>query len=177
MSETSLKHKAEAPKSLNFAVIVCSSSRYREFKENGRLDDPSGNLIVQKLKEEGHRVTLRRILPDEKTMIQHAVMRALKSRKVDVVITCGGTGVSPRDVTIEAVRPLLEKELEGFGEVFRMLSYKEIGSSAILTRALAGVSRGKAVFCIPGSPQSVSLALEKLIIPEAGHVVKHARED
>jgi len=176
MSETSNKHKAEAPKSLNFAVIVCSSSRYRDFKESGRLDDLSGDLIAQNLKEKGHRVTVRRIIPDDRSTIQHAVMRALKSRKVDAVITCGGTGVSPRDVTIEAVRPLLDKELEGFGEVFRMLSYKEIGSAAILTRALAGVSRGKAVFCIPGSPQSVTLSLKKLIIPEVGHIIKHARE-
>ena len=176
MSETTTRHKAEAPKSLNFAVIVCSSSRYEHFKETNRLDDPSGDLIVKILVENGHRVTMRRIIPDDKEMIQHAIMRAIKSRRVDAIITCGGTGISPRDVTIEAVKPLLEKELEGFGEIFRFLSYGEIGSAAILTRALAGVSKGKAIFCIPGSPQSVRLSLERLILPEAGHVVKHARE-
>ncbi|RJS85086.1 molybdenum cofactor biosynthesis protein MoaB, partial [Candidatus Bathyarchaeota archaeon] len=108
--------------------------------------------------------------------IQRTVLRMLKSRKIDVIITCGGTGISPSDVTIEAVRPLLEKELEGFGELFRLLSYQEIGSAALLTRAVAGVSKGKVIFCIPGSPNSVKLSLEKLVIPEAAHIIKHARE-
>ncbi|MCW4020201.1 MAG: molybdopterin-binding protein, partial [Candidatus Bathyarchaeota archaeon] len=103
-------------------------------------------------------------------------MKALKSRKTDAVITSGGTGISPTDVTIEAVQPLLEKELHGFGELFRTISYKKIGSAAVLTRAIAGVAKGKIVFCLPGSPQSVSLALEELILTEAGHIMKHTRE-
>ena len=176
MSETSAKHKAEAPRQLSFAVIICSTSRYKEFSETGRLNDPSGDLIVKILRENGHRVTMRRIVSDDKTQIQRILMRALKSRKTDAIIFSGGTGISPRDVTIEAVQPLLDKEIPGFGEIFRILSYEKIGSAAVLTRALAGVAKGKAVFCLPGSPQSVSLALEKLIIPEAGHIVKHARE-
>jgi len=177
MNETSETHKAEAPRILSFAVITCSTSRYKEFSETGRLNDPSGDIIVKALRENGHRVTMRRIVSDEKTQIQRVLMRALKSRKTDVIITSGGTGISPRDVTIEAVQPLLEKEIPGFGEIFRILSYEEIGSAAVLTRALAGVAKGKVIFCLPGSPQSVSLALEKLIIPEAGHLVKHAREE
>ena len=176
MSETTARHKAEAPQTLSFAVIICSASRYKEFSETGRLNDPSGDLIVEALRENGHRVTMRRVVSDDKTQIQHVLMRALKSRKTDVIILSGGTGISPQDVTIEAVKPLLDKEIPGFGEIFRMLSYEKIGSAALLTRALAGVARGKAVFCLPGSPQSVSLALEKLIIPEAGHIIKHARE-
>ena len=175
MSETTTRHKAEAPKSLNFAVIVCSSSRYEHFKETNHLDDPSGDLIVKILVENGHRVTMRRIIPDDKGMIQHAIMRAIKSRKVDAIITCGGTGISPRDVTIEAVKPLLEKELEGFGEVFRFLSYGEIGSAAILTRALAGVSKGKAIFCIPGSPGAAKTGAA-IIAEEAAHIIKHLRQ-
>jgi molybdenum cofactor biosynthesis protein B len=177
MSETAERHKAEAPKHLGFAVIICSTSRFRELSEKGRADDPSGDLIVKAIREAGHRVAMRRIVPDEKSEIQRALMRALKSRKTDVIITSGGTGISMRDVTIEAVQPLLDKELPGFGEIFRTLSYEEIGSAAVLTRALAGVAKGKAVFCLPGSPQSVSLALERIIIPEAGHIVKHAREE
>jgi len=177
MNETSETHKAEAPRILSFAVITCSTSRYKEFSETGRLNDPSGDIIVKALRENGHRVTMRRIVSDEKTQIQRVLMRALKSRKTDVIITSGGTGISPRDVTIEAVQPLLEKEIPGFGEIFRILSYEKIGSAAVLTRALAGVAKGKVIFCLPGSPQSVSLALEKLIIPEAGHLVKHAREE
>lgn len=176
MSETALKHKAEAPKSLNFAVIVCSSSRYRELQSEKRVEDPSGDWIAQILQEHGHSVTLRTVVPDDRSLIERSVRRALRSRRVDAVITCGGTGIGPTDVTIETVQPLLEKELHGFGEIFRRLSYEEIGSAAILTRAIAGVSKGKAVFCIPGSPHAVSLAVEKLILPEAGHIIKHARE-
>jgi molybdenum cofactor biosynthesis protein B len=176
LSETAAKHKAEAPKMLNFAVITCSTSRYKEFSETGKTSDPSGDLIAQIIRNNGQRVTLRRLVSDDKPMIQQAVMKALKSRKTDVIITTGGTGISPTDVTIEAVQPLLDKEIPGFGQFFRAISYEKIGSPAVLTRALAGITRGKAIFCLPGSPQSVSLALETLILPEAGHILKHARE-
>lgn len=176
MSETTSKHKAEAPKSINFAVIICSTSRYKEYTETGRLNDPTGDLIVQVLRDNGHKVTVRKIVTDKKEEIQKIVLRTLKSRKVDAIITSGGTGISPRDVTIEAVQSLLEKDLPGFGEIFRALSYREIGSASILTRALAGVSNGKAIFCLPGSPHSVSLALKEIILPEVGHIIKHARE-
>jgi len=122
-------------------------------------------------------VVFREIVPDDAVLIGEYVGRALGSEKVDAIIVCGGTGISPRDVTIEAVRPMLVKTLPGFGELFRKLSFDEIGSAAVLTRALAGVAnQGKAVFCIPGSPQAVRLVLEKLILPEVGHILKHARE-
>jgi len=176
MSETAARHKAEAPKSLNFAVIICSTSRYKEFVETRHLNDPSGDLIVQTLKSNGHRVMLRRILSDDKSEIQRITLKALKSLKTDAIIISGGTGISPRDVTIEAVQPLLEKEITGFGEIFRSISYQKIGSAAILTRAIAGITKGKAIFCLPGSPQSASLALGELILPEVGHIIKHARE-
>jgi len=178
MSETARKHKAEAPKNLNFAVIVCSSSRYQKLKARKPVDDPSGNLIVETLQKAGHSVVFREIVPDDKVLIGQYVSRALGSEDVDAIIVCGGTGISPKDVTIEAVRPLLVKTLPGFGELFRKLSFDQIGSAAVLTRALAGVAdQGKAVFCIPGSPQAVRVVLEKLILPEAGHVLKHAREE
>jgi len=176
MSETSIAHKAKAPKSLNFALIVCSTSRSNSVKRGERFRDQSGDLIVEKLKSNGHRVTVRRVVPDNRDVIQKNLMRLLRSRKVDAVITCGGTGVGPKDLTIEAVRPLLHKEIQGFGEIFRHLSYEEIGSAAVLTNALAGVAGGKVIFCIPGSPQGASLAVEKLVLPEAGHILKHARE-
>jgi len=176
MSETAARHKAEAPKSLYFAVITCSTSRYKEFSETGRLNDPSGDFIVKVLESKGHRVTLRRIVSDDKSQIQRIVLRALNSRKTDAIVTLGGTGISPKDVTIEAVQPLLDKEIPGFGELFRTISYEKIGSSAVLTRAIAGIAKGKVIFCLPGSPQSVSLALDELILPEAGHILKHARE-
>jgi molybdenum cofactor biosynthesis protein B len=141
------------------------------------VDDPSGDLIVEILRGADHTIVSREIVPDDTVLIGKYVSRALGSEKVDAIIVCGGTGISPRDVTIEAVRPMLVKTLPGFGELFRKLSFDAVGSAAVLTRALAGVAdQGKAVFCIPGSPQAAKLVLEKLILPEVGHILKHARE-
>jgi len=177
MNETSRRHKAEAPTCVGFAVVVCSSSRYQDLKARKPVDDPSGDLIVETLQKADHNVVFREIVPDDKVLIGKYVSRALGLEKVGAIIVCGGTGISPKDVTIEAVRPMLVKTLPGFGELFRKLSFDEIGSAAVLTRALAGVAdQGKAVFCIPGSPQAVRLVLEKLILPEVGHILKHARE-
>ena len=177
MSESARKHKAEAPRKFNCAVIVSSSSRYRKFKARKPFTDPSGDLIVELLQNAGHSVVSREILPDDRVLIGKYVGNAIGSEEVDAIIVCGGTGVSITDVTIETVRPLLIKTLPGFGELFRKLSFEEIGSAAIMTRALAGVTdQGKAVFCIPGSPQAVKLVMEKLILPETGHILKHARE-
>ncbi len=175
MSETIKRHKEEAPKGLKFALIVCSTSRFRTLKAEGLLNDPSGDFIARALESNGHKVSFRTLIPDDKSMIEEAVKMSLKG-DVDVIIVCGGTGISPSDVTIEAVRPLLEKELLGFGELLRWLSYQEVGSAAVLTRAIAGVANEKAVFCIPGSINAVKLSVEKIILPEAGHIVKHARE-
>ncbi len=177
MSETSRRHKAEAPARVGFAVVICSSSRYQDLKARRSVDDSSGDLIVEILRGAGHTVVSREIVPDDTVLIGKYVSRALGSEKVDAIVVCGGTGISPRDVTIEAVRPMLVKTLPGFGELFRKLSFDEVGSAAVLTRALSGVAdQGKAVFCIPGSPQAVELVLEKLILPEVGHILKHARE-
>lgn len=177
MSESSRKHKNEAPQKINFAVIVSSSSRYQKLKERKPFTDPSGDLIVELLQNAGHSVVSREILPDDRVLIGKHVGNAIGSEKVDAIIVCGGTGVSITDLTIETVRPMLIKTLPGFGELFRKLSYDEIGSAAIMTRALAGVTdQGKAVFCIPGSPQAVKLVITKLILPETGHILKHARE-
>jgi molybdopterin adenylyltransferase len=177
MSESSRKHKNEAPKKINFAVIVSSSSRYQKLKERKAFSDPSGDLIVELLRKAGHSVASREILPDDRVLLGKYVGNAVGSEEVDAIIVCGGTGVSVTDVTIETLRPLMIKTLSGFGELFRRLSYDEIGSAAIMTRALAGVTdQGKVLFCIPGSPQAVKLVMEKLILPETGHILKHARE-
>jgi len=175
MSKTSRAHKEKAPKKLGFAVIVVSSSRFRDFEAGKKVLDESGDLIVKTLKAHGHSVFLRELIPDDRALIEASVKKALQSQKVDAVITCGGTGINPSDVTIETVEPLLDKQLSGFGEIFRSLSFKDIGSSAVMTRAIAGVTGGKAVFCLPGSPQAVKLCLERLILPEAGHIILHAR--
>ncbi|MCK4952191.1 MogA/MoaB family molybdenum cofactor biosynthesis protein [Candidatus Bathyarchaeota archaeon] len=176
MSETASKHKVKAPTNLNFAIIVCSSSRYAKLKSGEEVTDSSGDLTSQVLRQHGHSVTLRTTVPDDRYQIEQTIKKALESKKVDVIITCGGTGISSTDVTIETVQPLLDKIILGFGEIFRKISYEQIGSVAILTRAIAGVSKGKIIFCVPGSPQAVLLSLEKLILPEAGHILTHTRE-
>jgi molybdenum cofactor biosynthesis protein B len=109
-------------------------------------------------------------------LIKEGIRQALTYSDLDAIVFCGGTGIAPSDVTIETVSSFLEKILPGFGEVFRSFSFDRIGSSTILSRAIAGVASGKVFFCIPGSPDAVRLCLEKLILPEAGHIVKHARE-
>jgi len=176
MSESTRKHKAEAPKKLRFAIFICSSSRYQQLKKDGEVQDASGDLIESLLKRDGHTILFRKIIPDDKALIEQSMRSVLGSNDVDAAVFCGGTGMTSSDVTIEAVTPFLEKILHGFGEIFRRLSYDEIGSSAVLSRAIAGVANGKAIFCIPGSPNAARLCLERLILPEAGHIVKHARE-
>ena len=137
MSKTAEKHKAEAPQKLDFAVFVCSSSRFRDWQKKGTIDDPSGDLIVELLEAAGHAVTLRSVLPDDGAVIRRGILKALETKNVEAIITCGGTGVAARDVTVEAIKPLLEKELPGFGELFRRLSYDEIGAAAVMSRTLA----------------------------------------
>jgi molybdenum cofactor biosynthesis protein B len=176
MSETSTKHKIEAPTTLRFGIITVSSSRYKQLKEGKRAPDKSGDLTESLLKKAGHKIAFRRTISDSKRMIEKAMQDSLDSPNIDALVFCGGTGIAASDNTIEAVSPFLEKTLPGFGEIFRCLSFDEIGSPAILTRAIAGVARGKVFFCIPGSPQAARLCVEKLISTEAGHVVKHARE-
>jgi molybdenum cofactor biosynthesis protein B len=124
----------------------------------------------------GHKVLFKKIISDDKSQIQDAVINALGSADLDAAVFCGGTGVAPTDITIETVVPFLEKTLPGFGEIFRHLSYNKVGSAAILSRAVAGVAKGKALFCIPGSPEAVRFSVETLILPEAPHIVRHARE-
>jgi molybdenum cofactor biosynthesis protein B len=176
MSESTKTHKAEAPKRLRFAIFTCSSSRYQQLRKGEKVQDASGDLIESLLRKDGHTILLRKTIPDDKVLIEQSMRSVLGSNDVDAAVFCGGTGITSTDVTIETVTPFLEKVLHGFGEIFRRLSYDEIGSSAVLSRALAGVANGKAVFCIPGSPNGVRLCLERLILPETGHIVKHAGE-
>jgi molybdenum cofactor biosynthesis protein B len=157
LSETSKEHKAHAPKSVNFAVFICSTSRYQAMQRGEQATDVSGDTI-------------------DKVMIEHAVKSVLDNPGVDAAIFSGGTGVTHTDVTIEAVSPFMEKTLPGFGEFFRRLSYDKVGSAAVMSRAVAGVAKGKALFCIPGSPDAARISVELLISPEAAHIVKHARE-
>jgi molybdenum cofactor biosynthesis protein B len=177
MSESSKAHKARAPKKLNFGIYICSTSRFKLI-EQGEIvvSDVGGDTLVDLLRNAGHNVLFKKIIADDETMIQDAVMYALGLSDLDVAIFSGGTGITPTDVTIETVSPFFEKTLPGFGEFFRRISFDRVGSAAVLSRAVAGVAKGKALFCIPGSPDAVKVSVEMLILPEAPHIVKHARE-
>ena len=160
------EHRKEAVTGVRCAVITISDTRKPE-------TDVSGRTIVELLEAEGHVVAKRQILRDEPKDVHDAVIAQLGG--VDVIITTGGTGITSRDSTYEAVVGLFDKRLDGFGEIFRMLSYGEIGSAAMLSRACAGVARGTAIFILPGSENAVRLAMTKLILPEIGHVVRELR--
>jgi molybdenum cofactor biosynthesis protein B len=160
-------HRKAALASVSTAVIAVSDTR-------DLASDAGGALIVELLEKAGHRVASREIVPDDPDRIEEALSRALESPETRAVILTGGTGVAPRDVTPESVEPLLEREIPGFGELFRLLSYQEIGSAALASRALAGVAVGKPVFALPGSRGGVRLAMERLILPEIGHLAAEA---
>jgi molybdenum cofactor biosynthesis protein B len=176
VSESSKKHKATAPKQLKFAIFVCSTSRCQQLQKGEKIIDVSGDAIAALLKNAGHLVLQKKIIADDEAMIEEAVKSVLNSAELDAAIFCGGTGIAPNDVTIETVQPFLEKTLPGFGEIFRRLSYDKMGSAAVMSRAVAGVAKGKALFCVPGSPDAVQISVEMLILPEAPHIVRHARE-
>jgi molybdenum cofactor biosynthesis protein B len=133
-------------------------------------DDLGGALLVRALERAGHTVVSRRILPDEPRRITAHLRALARASRARVVLLTGGTGIAARDRTFEAIDALLEKRLEGFGELFRMLSYREIGSAAMLSRAVAGTWRGRILFALPGSPKAVALALRRLILPELPHL-------
>ncbi len=177
MSESSKAHKAKAPKTLNFGIYICSTSRYNQIEAGEKdVSDVGGDTIVELLEKAGQKVVFKKIVADDETMIQDAVMYVMGLNEVDVAIFSGGTGITPTDITIETVLPFLDKVLPGFGEFFRRISFDHVGSAAVLSRTIAGVARGKPIFCIPGSPDAVKTAVEILILPEAPHIVKHARE-
>jgi molybdopterin adenylyltransferase len=162
------EHKTYAPTVLSFGLITVSDSR-------AVADDTSGRLLRDGVTGHGHRVVGTALVADDVASIRAAVWQMLALPELDVVILTGGTGLAPRDLTIDAVAPLFDRPVEGFGELFRMLSYQQIGAAAMLSRAAAGLVRDRALFLLPGSPKAVSLALEALILPEAGHLLSQAR--
>jgi molybdenum cofactor biosynthesis protein B len=168
MSDAPAQHRAYAPRSIGCSVLTVSDSRTVD-------DDKSGQQIRALLDAAGHRTVEHAIVRDEAEAIRFAVLRALARDDVDAVIATGGTGVSPRDVTPDTVEPLLEKKLAGFGELFRALSYQEIGAAALLSRALAGTASGKVIYVMPGSTGAVRLGMEKLVLPELAHVIGQLR--
>jgi molybdenum cofactor biosynthesis protein B len=146
-------------------VITCSDTRTTK-------TDTSGYRIMHMLKDAGHSIVAYHLVKDEPAKIKATIKSAAANKKVQAIIINGGTGISRRDSTFEAVDAMLEKRLDGFGEVFRYLTYQDIGSPAIMSRATAGIIKGRVLFSTPGSENAVKLAMEKLILPELGHLVK-----
>ena len=154
-------------------VIIASTSRFQKYGPVARPEDAidlSGQVILDKIKAAGYESTYC-LLPDGIEPIRNAVQIS----SADVIVICGGTGLTHLDLTLEAVEPLFEKEIPGFGEIFRLKSLDEVGTRAILTRASAGVYRGRPIFCLPGSPNAAKLGME-LILAEIGHILKHISE-
>jgi len=166
-ARTDLEHKATSPKSVGCYVVTVSDTRTED-------TDTGGRAIVELLTAAGHRVVGRSLVRDDPEQLRDAIGRQLANPDVQVIITTGGTGITSRDCTFEAVNSMLWKRLDGFGELFRMLSYEQIGSSAMMSRTLAGIVAGRILVSLPGSEAGVRLALEKLLIPELGHLVREA---
>ncbi len=158
------QHRAAGKRTVRCLVVTVSDTRTHD-------DDKSGTTATECLTAAGHDVVRREIVKDERETIIALVRGAIDDPDTDAVVLTGGTGVAPRDVTFEAVRDVLEKPLDGFGEIFRTLSYEEVGSAAMLSRAIGGISRETAIFALPGSTKAVRLGVDKLIGPELGHIL------
>jgi molybdenum cofactor biosynthesis protein B len=156
-------HRSSGPSAVPCFVLTVSDTRTLE-------TDKSGAAIVELLSLAGHSVTDRRIVKDDALAVSDAV-RAKLSSPARAIITTGGTGIASRDMTYEAIAAMFDKTLDGFGEIFRTLSYQQIGSAAMMSRACAGIAKGRAIFVLPGSEAAVRLAMERLVIPELGHIV------
>lgn len=175
MSEIPEKHKAHAPKSLNAYVITLSTSKFQDKKQGRLFTDESGDIIIELLQGAGHHIIRRSLISDNPRMLARELKRGLSMKNADCIITTGGTGVAPTDITVQLARRFIQKELPGFGELFRSISYQKIGSAAMMSGAVAGVTRSKCIFCLPGSPNAVRDAMTSLILPEMGHIIKLAR--
>lgn len=162
------EHKADAPTKLDIAIITASTTRKIE-------EDESGLWMREYAEKSGHKIVQHVVVIDQTDLITKATTDIITTFRPAIVLINGGTGISKQDITIEAVKPLFEKEMTGFGSLFAFLSFEQIGSAAILSRATAGVIEDTIVFCMPGSLKACQLACERLIFPEAGHLAKHVR--
>jgi molybdenum cofactor biosynthesis protein B len=160
------EHKSKAPKKLKIGVISVSTTRTLE-------EDKSGHWIAKQARKEGHTVVSHAVVPDQAYAISAGLRACMETYTPHAVLVTGGTGISEKDVTIEAIKPLLDKELTAFAALFAQLSFEEIDSAALMSRAIAGVKARTAIFCMPGSLKACKLACKALIFPELGHIVKH----
>ena len=169
MSQSTAQHRSQSPKSVRCAVVTVSDTRTLE-------TDRGGQLVAELLAAAGHSVTAREIVPDDPTQIRPLLERLADPAAVDAILLTGGTGIAARDRTFETVSALVTKTMPGYGELFRMLSYADIGPAAMLSRAIGGVVNNVILLTMPGSVAAVQLAMEKLIVPEIGHLVYEARK-
>lgn len=163
-------HKKNAPERVDIGIVTVSTTRTK-------AEDKSGHWISKRAVKEGHRVVFHKVIPDDSDVILNTIQTVIHELKPHIIIMTGGTGISRQDVTIETVRPLFEKELTAFGALFAQLSFEEIDSAALLSRATAGIIESSVIFCIPGSLKACKLACKFLIFPETGHLVKHIIQD
>ena len=166
------QHKEKGPDNVSLALVIVSTSKFNELREKKNNSDKTIPLVKQILDQ--HPVVSlasSEIVSDNQVQIVEVLEKLLNVSSLHAIVFSGGTGLTPKDVTYEAVKPLLEKTIDGFGELFRYLSYEDIGPSAMLSRALAGKIKNKAIFLLPGSPNAVKLALNKLILPEIKHMI------
>ena len=163
------EHKKHAPRKVSIGIITVSTTRALE-------DDASGNWINEQARKEGHDVVYHQVITDDAGIIASTLREVIENVRPQVILMSGGTGITKKDVTIEAVNPLFTKTLTGFGPLFAKLSFDEIGSAAFLSRATAGVIEDTVTFCMPGSLNACKLACRDLIFPELGHLVKHVMD-
>jgi molybdenum cofactor biosynthesis protein B len=162
------QHRHAAPATVGVGILSVSTTRSLE-------DDDSGRWIARRATREGHEVRFHRVVPDDIIAIREAALKAIRDHGLQALLVTGGTGITPTDVTIEAIKPLFSKEMSAFGALFAQLSYEEVDSAAILSRAVAGVIGSTVIFCMPGSKKACQLACKALIFPELGHVVAHIK--
>ena len=158
------EHRKKSGIRANTAVITLSTSRSVD-------NDQSGDLIQKLLEQNGHAVLVRKVISDNRTVLRATLRELVRQKNINVIVTTGGTGIAASDITIETVRGMIEKELPGFNSLFMLLSYPQAKSAAMLSRTLAGVIKGKPIFCLPGGPRACQLGMESLVIPELGHML------
>ena len=164
-------HKKGAPSKLSFGLVIISTSR----ADNPDIEDKTYVIIKEILERNNHSIIEYKIVPDSIEKIRAVVSQLLDNSEIHAIITSGGTGLSKADVTLEALVPLFDKELNSFNPVFAYLSFKQIGAAAIMSRTTAGLIHSKPIFCLPGSPKACHLAVEHVIVPEIGHILKIAK--
>jgi molybdenum cofactor biosynthesis protein B len=161
------EHHERSKKNVNVAIVVVSDSRTQD-------TDESGKVASDLLEKKGHTIAEHLLIGNDSDAIANTLSELTNRTDVDVILTIGGTGISRRDITVDVLSPLMEKKLEGFGEMFRTMSFKQIGTGALMSRSTAGVINGKVILCLPGSTAAIRLAVKRIIIPEIGHMVYEA---